>query len=97
VSKYVLTARARLDLRLIWLRIAEDNIDSADKVKAKLQLAMEQLADMPGMGHRRADVKNPRYRFWSVYSYLIVYYPETKPLQVVRVVHGAQNIKKLFR
>ncbi|HWE95521.1 MAG TPA: type II toxin-antitoxin system RelE/ParE family toxin [Tepidisphaeraceae bacterium] len=97
MSKYVLTARARLDLRLIWLRIAEDNIDSADKVKAKLQLAMEQLADMPGMGHRRADVKNPRYRFWSVYSYLIVYYPETKPLQVVRVVHGAQNIKKLFR
>jgi plasmid stabilization system protein ParE len=97
VSKYVLTAKARLDLRLIWLRIAEDNIDAADKVKAKLRLAMEQLARMPGMGHRRADVKNPRYRFWSVYSYLIAYYPDTKPLQVVRVVHGAQNIKKLFR
>ena len=97
MSAYILTARARLDLLRIWNRIAEDNIDAADKVKAELRLAMQRLARMPGMGHRRSDVKNPRYRFWSVYSHLIAYYPDTTPLQIVRVVHGAQDIKKLFR
>jgi antitoxin ParD1/3/4/toxin ParE1/3/4 len=96
MSSFVLTARARLDLQLIWNRIADDSIDNADKVKDELRTAMRQLAHMPGMGHRRADVSNPRYRFWAVYSFVIAYLPDTRPLQVVRVVHGAQNFKKLF-
>lgn len=97
MSNYTLSARARLDLQLIWNRIAEDNIDAADRVKSKFREAMEQLAQMPGMGHRRLDVKNQRYRFWRVYSYLIVYFPDTKPLQIVRVVHGARDLRRLLK
>jgi antitoxin ParD1/3/4/toxin ParE1/3/4 len=97
VIAYTLSAEARRDVLLIWNRIAEQNIDAADRVKAELRLAMQQLARMPGMGHRRQDVRNPRYRFWSVYSYVIAYFRDTKPLQIVRVVHGAQNFKKLFK
>jgi plasmid stabilization system protein ParE len=97
VSKYILSGKARLDVQFIWNHIAEDNIDAADKVKQELRLAMQRLSEMPVMGHRRSDVTNPRLRFWSVYSYLIEYFPETKPLQVVRVVHASRNIKKLFR
>lgn len=52
---------------------------------------------MPFIGHTRNDVKNPDYRFWVVYSYLIVYRPNSKPLQVVRIVHGAQDLKKALR
>ena len=51
---------------------------------------------MPGLGHRRADVENPDIRFWKVYSYLIAYRPNTAPLRVIRVVHGAQDFPKLF-
>jgi toxin ParE1/3/4 len=97
VSKYVLSATARLDVLEIWNRIAEANIDAADRVKGEFQRAMEQLAEQPGMGHRRSDVRNPHYRFWTVYSYIIAYRYETAPLQVVRVVHGARDIKRLFR
>jgi plasmid stabilization system protein ParE len=97
LSRYVLTRRAQLDVQLIWNHIAEDDLDAADRVKDALRSAMRKLADMPGMGHQRADVKNPRYRFWLVHSYLIGYFPDTKPLQVVRVVHAARNLKRLFR
>jgi hypothetical protein len=31
MSKFLLTSRARLDLQFIWNRIAEDDIDAADK------------------------------------------------------------------
>ena len=95
-TRYELTACARLDLLRIWNYIAADNIDAADKVKAELRSAMLQLAEMPGLGHERRDVTNPKYRFWKVYSYLIAYIPETKPLRVIRVVHGAQDVGKLF-
>jgi plasmid stabilization system protein ParE len=97
VSRYVLSAQARLDLLQIWNRIAEQNIDAADTVKEELRRAMNQLVSQPGMGHRRKDVRNPRYRFWTVYSYLIAYHPDTVPLQIVRVVHGARDINRLFK
>lgn len=97
MSKYILSARARLDVQLIWNHIAKDNLDAADKVKQEFRRVMEQLAQMPGMGHRRSDVQDPRFRFWAVYSYLIAYYPDTHPLQIVRVVHGSRDVKRLFR
>jgi antitoxin ParD1/3/4/toxin ParE1/3/4 len=96
MSKFVLTRRAKVDVQLIWNHIAEDNIDAADKVKDELRLAMRQMAEMPGMVHRRSDVIDTRLRFWLVYSYLIAYLPGTIPLQIVRVVHGSRDIGTLF-
>jgi len=49
------------------------------------------------MGRARAEVQDPRYRFWKVYSYLIAYRPEATTLVVVRVIHGARDLRKLFR
>jgi toxin ParE1/3/4 len=97
VNLYTLSARARLDIQLIWNYIAERNFDAADRVRNELRDAMRLLADMPGLGHHRADVKNQNLRFWSVRSYVIAYLPDRKPIHIVRVVHGAQNFKKLFK
>ena len=36
-------------------------------------------------------------RFWSVYSYLIVYKPDSKPLKVIRVLHGARDVGAVLR
>jgi len=33
----------------------------------------------------------PPLKFWSVFSYLIVYDPATSPLAVVGILHGAQD------
>jgi antitoxin ParD1/3/4/toxin ParE1/3/4 len=94
---YEVTAQARLDLLRIWHHIARDSIDAADKVKTELQLAMRKLAEMPGLGHQRRDVTNPRLRIWKVYSSLIAYTTDTAPIRVIRVVHGDQDFRKLFK
>jgi plasmid stabilization system protein ParE len=36
-------------------------------------------------------------KFFSVYSYLIVYRPETKPLQVVAILHGRRDVEQLLK
>lgn len=49
------------------------------------------------MGHRRAEIRDERYRVWSVHSYLIIYRPDTSPLNVVRIVSGYRDLKQLFK
>ena len=36
-------------------------------------------------------------KFWSVYSYLVVYDPESQPLTIVAVLHGARDIERLLK
>jgi len=33
-------------------------------------------------------------RFWSVYKYLIVYRPERKPLEILRIIHGMRDLPR---
>jgi plasmid stabilization system protein ParE len=55
------------------------------------------LAEFPhAAGHWRPDLTSAQVRFFPVYSYLIVYRPETKPLQVVAILPGHRNVAKLL-
>ncbi len=51
---------------------------------------------MPGVGHRRKDVRNPRYRFWRANRFIIAYFPDTRPLQVIRIVGAQRDLRRLF-
>jgi hypothetical protein len=46
----------------------------------------------PGIGHHWRDLADVRYRFWTVYSYVIAY-REANPLEIVVVVHGARHLE----
>ena len=92
-----ITRRAERDIDEIWEFIARDSYDNADKVDLEIQRAMRLLADFPGIGHRRSDVSNSNLRFWSVYKYLIVYRVRGRTVTIIRVVHGARNIRRLFK
>jgi plasmid stabilization system protein ParE len=61
-----------------------------------LNQAFQRLADMPGLGHRRNDLTKRDLRFWSVYSYLVIY-RESDPLLIVAVLHGKRNVKRLLK
>jgi toxin ParE1/3/4 len=95
--KLRITRTAVRDVAEIWHYIALDSTDAADRVRNDLEAAMRKLAEMPGMGHQRTDVKNPAYRFWRVYAYLIAYRLEGQTLYISRVIHGARNLRRLFR
>jgi len=51
---------------------------------------------MPGIGHSRTDVEDPRYRFWRIHSYIIAYRIDTKPITIARVLHGARDFRRIF-
>jgi antitoxin ParD1/3/4/toxin ParE1/3/4 len=58
----------------------------------RLAAAMRKLSRTPGIGHLR-DPCDGRERLFLVYSYLIVYRPHSKPLQIVRVLHAARDVR----
>lgn len=95
MRRVVFGARARRDFDEIWSYVARDSIDAAEKVVDRVERAVGQLGLMPGMGHDRPELRGRRYRVWPVYSYLIVYGPKTVP--IVRVIHGARDLRRLFK
>ena len=76
--KFLLTPAATRDLDQIWDYIADDNVEAADRVLSALEKAMQRLVRRPGIGHLRESLADRSYRFFLVYSYLIVYRPETR-------------------
>lgn len=95
MTRYLLASLARRDLQEIRDYIAKDSTTAARRVVRELRAAIESLVDMPGKGQPREDL-GADLRVRVVYSYLIVYRPETRPLQVVRIVSGYRDVPKLF-
>ena len=94
---YELTTEAQYDLDAIAEYIAiEASVERAIRVLGEFRDAFRKLADMPGMGHFREDLLDQRYKFWSVYSYVIAYRWEVSPIQIIAVVHGARNLDAFF-
>lgn len=98
MSRFVLTPLAAGDLDNIRRFIAaQSGPTRARRLLAELRDAMRKLAENPGIGHRREILTDdPELRFWSVHSFLIVYYPEPRPVRVVRVLHGARDVAHLL-
>ncbi len=94
MSRYRFSEKARDDLRAIVDHVTDESGPGrAAGVVRSLFDALERIAEMPGIGHRREDLTGSDLRFWPVFSYLIVYRPASSPLEVVRVLHGRQDIK----
>jgi plasmid stabilization system protein ParE len=92
---FVLTPRAREDINDIWDYIADDSIEAADRVLDALETTMVKLAKNPGIGHWCEELADKRHLFFLVYSYLMVYRHETKPLQIIRVLHAARDVQSI--
>ena len=96
MGNYVLVPEARNDLLEILNYIAIDSIDSALRVHDRFVEIFELLSENPKAGHFRDDLTSRPVRFFPVYSYLVVYLAETSPVQIVRVLGGAQDVKTIL-
>ncbi len=96
MSAYVLAPAAAADLDEIWLHIASENFDAAERVLDELESACELLAGRPHVGHIREDLADSSIRFWPVRSYLVVYRPDRVPLEIVRFWHGARGVPNIL-
>lgn len=97
MAEFFYSPAARSDLFEIWEYIARDNLDAADRVEQEIREAVLMLAKQPELGHWRPDLTSKPVRFWRVYSYLVVYDPTSRPLEVVRILSGYRDITELLK
>ncbi|TVR32300.1 MAG: type II toxin-antitoxin system RelE/ParE family toxin [Nitriliruptor sp.] len=97
MPRFVLSHEATGDLRGIYGYIAADDPAAAHRVLEDLRTAMHRLAEHPGLGHLREDFADEALRVWTVHSYLVIYRPDARPLQVVRVLSGYRDIAALLQ
>ena len=57
---------------------------------------MHLLAEMPAIGHTREDLTDKPVRFWPVGRYLIIYRPERRPIEIVRLVSAYRDVTALL-
>jgi plasmid stabilization system protein ParE len=95
-TRYRLSGPAQLDTEELFDYIAAGDFETALRIENDLFETLTLLASRPLIGHLRTDLQIPRHlRVWPFYSWLIIYDPATKPLEIVRVWHGAQRKPKL--
>jgi plasmid stabilization system protein ParE len=55
------------------------------------------LARTPGAGHVRQDLAEERpILFWPLRGFLILYKPETNPLEILSILRGSRDVAALI-
>lgn len=97
MPKFLLTDDAKNDLDNIWYYIAIDNPEAASKVEDEIIKSFYILSENPLIGHKREDItQKPQIRFWSVFSYLIVYDAMATPINILRILSGYRDIPSII-
>ena len=86
MNRYRLSRLAEADLEEIrnWY-IRERGPTAARKVLRDLRTTIRRLARNPGLGHPREDLAPADTHFWPHRRFLLVFLPQTVPLQVLRI------------
>jgi antitoxin ParD1/3/4 len=100
MSRYELTAQAKEDVLTIWENIVRDSLQAADRFETAIYEACNFVALNPLAGHSRSNLTRLPVRFWTLPrfpNYQIVYDPDSQPVTVIRVLHGAQDLVRLAK
>src|SRR5262245_6931833 len=97
-GSFLLTPAATRDIDHILEYILEHSgANRALHVHRRLYQGLSRIAENPGLGHFRDDLADESLRVYAVFSYLIIYRPGTRPLQILRVIHGARDLPRAFQ
>ena len=98
MRRYSLTTEAQLDLKQIRDYVLEESgLKAARYVVGSIVSGFRAVTRTPEQGHRREDLtKRKELRFWPVFSYLIVYRTDQKPLCIVAVFHAKRDVERLL-
>lgn len=88
--------QAKSDLIGIWEYIASDNPRAADRLVQTIVNTYLRLGSTPGIGRARNELR-PNIHSFPVGNYLIFYRFDEERVFVVRVLHGARNLRTIFR
>lgn len=87
--------QAREDLLSIWLYVAEDNPNAADRLLDVIGKKCDLLGENPKLGQARPDIA-PKMRYFPVKNYVILYQEQPSGVEIVRVLHGSRDLEAIF-
>jgi len=93
---YELTQTAQLDLFEIQDYLNDQSPTAARHVLEGIIAALEDIGESPGHGHLRDDLTDRDLRFKTVFRYQIIYRPDTRPVQIIRVLHGHRDVGRML-
>ena len=91
MQRVVLKPLAKADLDSLWDFIAEDNPEKATEFLISIQIKLEMLAKMPLIGRERKEL-SPGLRSFPIKNHVVFYCPISDGIEVVRFLHGSQDI-----
>ena len=87
--------KASDDLAEIWAYIARDSPRQADAMAVRFDKEFRLLARYPELGRSRPELL-PALHSLPVGRYVVFYLPRPRGIEVVRVLHGARDLRPLF-
>lgn len=96
MGKYRITNAADADISHIWRHIARDRPAAADRMIDRIHERIKLLADNQELGELRRDLAVD-IRHSIVSPYVILYRLREETLEIVCVIHAAQDVPVEFR
>jgi plasmid stabilization system protein ParE len=96
-SLYDVSTEAQNDLAEIWRHIAEDSVELADRIDGEFHDLFASPGRVPGQGHTRKDLTKWHVLFFPMYSFLVVYQPDVKPIRIMALLRGKRNVKWILK
>jgi len=93
--KLVISRAAIRDLEEIWHYIARDNLRAADRFLDRLYRKCAWLAETDGAGRRRDELVTGLLSL-PVRQYVVFFIREETELRIVRILHGARDMERVF-
>ena len=98
MERYLHTSDAQEDLAEIKAYLVQPGGKRlAWYVLREIREALRLLGRTPQAGHRREDLTDAPLKFWTVFSYLVVYHPAKRPIEILNVIHGSRDVLSILR
>jgi toxin ParE1/3/4 len=93
--KVIVLPRAKRDINKIWFEVAAANPTAADRLLLKFDARVLSLREYPERGAPRDELSRG-LRIIVEGKYLIFYRVKGSRVEIVRVLHGAQDLLRQF-
>jgi toxin ParE1/3/4 len=90
------TPTSRRDYEAIWDYVAERDVAAADDLLRSFDAGLGLLSEHPLAGAARSELR-PRLRSYPVGNYLLFYRPMRGGIELIRVLHGARDHRRIFK
>ena len=90
-NRFLKRDQVDVDLDSIWSFIATDSVNAANRQIDRIGAVFEMLVENPLAGRARPDLA-PNLRSFPVGRYVVFYAPLPDGVEIVRVMHGHQDL-----